>query len=174
MVSVLDEQSQVKGIEKPVTTFLNQKHQFQKLLKTVCSVVSDYLRSHGLQPARLLCPWNFPGKNTGSCCHFRREEFHDEKNLEMLNMTSAYQRVIRHVNIKGYANRIKETYLILFNPAPPKPFQHLYKQESSIQITDQPFMSWVTFVQVNLDSLRLLLITCKMELIKYRLLSRPT
>ena len=21
---------------------------------------------HGLQPARLLCPWNFPGKNTGS------------------------------------------------------------------------------------------------------------
>ena len=29
-----------------------------------CSVVSDSLRSHGLQPARLLCPWNFPGRNT--------------------------------------------------------------------------------------------------------------
>ena len=25
---------------------------------------------HGLQPARLLCPWNFPGKNTGMGCHF--------------------------------------------------------------------------------------------------------
>ena len=23
------------------------------------SVVSDYLRPHGLQPARLLCPWGF-------------------------------------------------------------------------------------------------------------------
>ena len=28
------------------------------------SVVSDSLKSHGLLPARLLCPWNFPGKNT--------------------------------------------------------------------------------------------------------------
>ena len=22
-----------------------------------------------MQPARLLCPWNFPGKNTGVGCH---------------------------------------------------------------------------------------------------------
>ena len=25
---------------------------------------------HGLQPARLFCPWDFPGKNTGVGCHF--------------------------------------------------------------------------------------------------------
>ena len=25
---------------------------------------------HGLYPARLLCPWDFPGKNTGVGCHF--------------------------------------------------------------------------------------------------------
>ena len=25
---------------------------------------------HGLQPARLLCPWDFPGRNTGVGCHF--------------------------------------------------------------------------------------------------------
>ena len=31
----------------------------------VCSVVSDSLQPHELQPARLLCPWNFPGKKTG-------------------------------------------------------------------------------------------------------------
>ena len=30
------------------------------------SVVSDSLRSHGLQPPRLLCSWDFPGKSTGS------------------------------------------------------------------------------------------------------------
>ena len=34
------------------------------------SVVSDSLRPHGLWPARLLCPWDFPGKNTEVGCHF--------------------------------------------------------------------------------------------------------
>ena len=38
------------------------------------SVVSDSLWSHGLQPARLLCPWNFPGKNTEVSCHFLLQE----------------------------------------------------------------------------------------------------
>ena len=33
------------------------------------SVVSDSLRPHGLQPTRLLHPWDFPGKNTGVGCH---------------------------------------------------------------------------------------------------------
>ena len=34
-----------------------------------CSVGSDSLQPHGLQPDRLLCPWNSPGKNTGVACH---------------------------------------------------------------------------------------------------------
>ena len=34
------------------------------------SVVSDCLQPHGLQPARLLSPWDFLGKNTGVDCHF--------------------------------------------------------------------------------------------------------
>ena len=29
------------------------------------SVVSAFLWPHGLQPTRLLCPWNSSGKNTG-------------------------------------------------------------------------------------------------------------
>ena len=28
------------------------------------------LRPHGPQPARILCPWDSPGKNTGVGCHF--------------------------------------------------------------------------------------------------------
>ena len=28
------------------------------------------LRPHGMQPTRLLCPWDFPGKTTGVGCHF--------------------------------------------------------------------------------------------------------
>ena len=34
------------------------------------SVVSDSLQPHGLQPIRLLCPWDFPGKDIGVGCHF--------------------------------------------------------------------------------------------------------
>ena len=34
------------------------------------SAVSDSLWPHGLQPTRLLRPWDFPGKSTGVGCHF--------------------------------------------------------------------------------------------------------
>ena len=33
------------------------------------SVVSNSQRLHGLQPARLLHPWDLPGKSTGVGCH---------------------------------------------------------------------------------------------------------
>ena len=48
-------------------------HVYQIMYPSVqfsCSVVSDSLQPHGLQPARLLCPWDSPGKNTGVGCHF--------------------------------------------------------------------------------------------------------
>ena len=32
--------------------------------------VSSSLYPDALQPARLLCPWDFPGKNTRMGCHF--------------------------------------------------------------------------------------------------------
>ena len=35
-----------------------------------CSVVSDSLPPHELQPSRLLCPWNSPGRNMGVGSHF--------------------------------------------------------------------------------------------------------
>ena len=31
---------------------------------------SDSLQPYGLQPTRVLCPWNFSGKNTRAACHF--------------------------------------------------------------------------------------------------------
>ena len=34
------------------------------------SVTTDSLWPRGLQPSRLLCPWDFPGKNTGVGCYF--------------------------------------------------------------------------------------------------------
>ena len=37
--------------------------------KQSCSVVSNSLRPHGLQPTKLLHPWDLPGKSTGVGCH---------------------------------------------------------------------------------------------------------
>ena len=43
------------------------------LLRVLCLVIKlclMLLQPHGLQPTRLHCPWDFPGKNTGLSCHF--------------------------------------------------------------------------------------------------------
>ena len=40
------------------------------LLSESRSVTSDSLQPHGLYTARLLCPWDSPGKNTGVGCYF--------------------------------------------------------------------------------------------------------
>ena len=38
-------------------------------MKSESEVVSEPQRPHGLQPTRLLRPWDFPGKSTGVGCH---------------------------------------------------------------------------------------------------------
>ena len=40
------------------------------LVCVFCSVMSDSLWPHGLQPTKLLCTWDFSGKNTGVGCNF--------------------------------------------------------------------------------------------------------
>ena len=55
----------------PLTSLLTRTHP-EVLLVHACyvtSVVSDPWQCYGLQPARLLCPWDPPGKNTGVGCH---------------------------------------------------------------------------------------------------------
>ena len=42
---------------------------FSKAWKWSRSVMSDSSRPHGLQPTRLLRPWDFPGKSTRVGCH---------------------------------------------------------------------------------------------------------
>ena len=53
--------------------FINSRRTHRIYAATACqvaSVVSDSVRPHGLQPTRLLRPWDSPGKNTGVGCHF--------------------------------------------------------------------------------------------------------
>ena len=49
-------------------TFPSPMHESEKW-KWSRSVVSDFQRPHGLQPTRLLHPWDLPGKSTGAGCH---------------------------------------------------------------------------------------------------------
>ena len=54
----------------------------------LCSVVSNFLQPHG--HSRLLCPWNFPGKNTGVGCHFlfQQRSSGQEKVVRLSGMAS--------------------------------------------------------------------------------------
>ena len=52
-----------------------------------CSGMSDTLGPHRLQPTRLLCLWDSPGKNTGARCHFLLQGIFPTKgsNLHLLH-----------------------------------------------------------------------------------------
>ena len=51
------------GLPFPSLMHENEKWKWSR------SVVSDSSQPHGLQPTRLLRPWDFPGKCTGVGCH---------------------------------------------------------------------------------------------------------
>ena len=61
------------------------------------SVVSDSLGPHRLYPARLLCPWDFPGKNTGEGCHFLLQGIFPTQgsNLRLLHLLRCRQSLYR-------------------------------------------------------------------------------
>ena len=50
------------------TGWISSQHVLSR--STLCNPMDCSLRPHRLYPARLLCPWTCPGKNTGVDCHF--------------------------------------------------------------------------------------------------------
>ena len=50
--------------------FLLEESQHSSCCCVSHSILSDSSLPQGLQPSRLLCPWDFPGKNTGVGCYF--------------------------------------------------------------------------------------------------------
>ena len=46
--------------------------------------MSDSLQPHGLQPTRLLRPWDSPGKNTGVGCHFFLQRMKVKSEIEVV------------------------------------------------------------------------------------------
>ena len=52
--------------------------------------MSSSLQPHGLQPARLLCKWDFPGKSTGVGCHFHLQGIFPTQGLADRFFTNEY------------------------------------------------------------------------------------
>ena len=57
---------QARTLEWVAISFSNRESEKWKWSR---SVVSDSSRPHGVQPTRLLRPWDFPGESTGVGCH---------------------------------------------------------------------------------------------------------
>ena len=69
--------------------FPSPMHESEKW-KWRSSVMSDSSQPHGLQPTRLLRPWDFPGKSTGVGCHYLTvaRGFHIPLSMNLLVCTS--------------------------------------------------------------------------------------
>ena len=74
------------------------------------SVMSNPQWPHGLQPSRLLHPWDFPGKSTGVGCHC----------------------LLRYLPYVG-DNNLKKFFVSPFNPVSP-PQNALYKNSGTLDI----------------------------------------
>ena len=60
----------VRNVQRQVWKALLRAMFFICVSRVEYSLGSNSLRPHGLGPTRLLCPWDFPGHNTGVDCHF--------------------------------------------------------------------------------------------------------
>ena len=72
------------------------------------SVVSESLRPHGLQPTRLLHPWDSPGKSAGVGCHCLLQV----SNKHMLNRILVEDQLIFVLKRELNTNKIQTCYVL--------------------------------------------------------------
>ena len=101
----------------PVPGILRQEHwnglpfpspmQESEKWKGSRSVVSNPQRPHGLQPSRLLHPWDFPGKSTGVGCHCLLRKYlwwgliHSDCLIYTITMDSVYSWIFKMWQIEN-------------------------------------------------------------------------
>ena len=88
--------------------------------KWSCSVVPDSSRPHGLQPTRLLRPWDFPGKSAGVGCHCLavssslqpHEQLHHSinivKSIKWYTLNGWFAQYVNYISIKNVFKRKKD------------------------------------------------------------------
>ena len=73
------------------------------------SVMPDSLRPHGLQPTRLLCPMDFPGKDTGTGCVFLLHGIFPTQgwNIDLLHCRQLLYHLSSEGNPKAWQSEVK-------------------------------------------------------------------
>ena len=80
---------------------------------------------HGLQPSRLLCPWDCPGKNTGVGCRFFLQEIFVTKGLNQCLLHC--RRIVYHCTSRDYKKPVSKVLVSLYIPTSSmEEFQSLY------------------------------------------------
>ena len=84
-----------------IITFIESESEILavKCYAVLCSVVSDSLWPHGLQPARLLGPWESPGKTTGVVCKALLQGIFPTQGLNP--GFSHCKQILHHLSYKG-------------------------------------------------------------------------
>ena len=74
-----------------------------ELVSVSCSVVLDSLQPHGLQPIRVFCPWDFPGKDPGVGCYFLLQMIFltQGSNLDLLHC----RQILHHLSYEVWEER---------------------------------------------------------------------
>ena len=104
-----------------------------------CSVVSDSLQPQGPQPARLLCPWNFPGKNTGEIAiPFSRDLLDPRIEPLLLHCRQSLYHLSHHGSLRKPDNPI----FVLFP-------QHCFASMGSFVVPDELFVGLFVLVLKN-------------------------
>ena len=96
------------------------------------------LQVRGLQPARLLCPWDFPGKNTGVGCHFLLQGIFptQRSNTGLLHC----RRILYQLSHQGSLWRFLRKLKIELPCNPAIPFLDIYLEKTLIQKDTYPSM----------------------------------
>ena len=85
--------------------------------------MSNSLRPHGLQPIRLLCPWDFPGKSTGVGRHFLLPGYFPGPGIEP-GLAHCRQTPGRSTTFQNKKVETKMVLLYMFTSCPPGLTEH--------------------------------------------------
>ena len=77
----------IKHVNTQVVSYMTGTH-IMCMLMLSGSVISDSLWPRGLYPTRLLCPWNFPGKNIGVGYHFLLQGIFPTQEMNLISFVS--------------------------------------------------------------------------------------
>ena len=81
--------------------FPSPMHESEKW-KWSSSVVSDSLLPHGLWPARLLHPWDSPGKSTGVGCHRLLQLYSRENYIQYPEINHNRKEYLKSINVYNW------------------------------------------------------------------------